>query len=431
MDAGIRKQFNGVFSSELYDDYCSLLENLVGEPIGFRLAETPLFLEDALCGRLETASKEIAALLADDELTARLENVVPHAWRTPRRDRLPNFLTVDFAITRDAEGELVPRLIELQAFPSLSAFEVLQRDAWNEVLNSRGIEGDWSCWFSGLDRDGFVDLLRRTLLGRYDPEEVVLIDVDPEMQKTRCDFTATRMLTGIETVAIDQLVRKDRSLFRRGSRGKLRRVRRIHNRAIPDELMKKRTQLPFDFTDDLEVEWTPHPTWYWIWSKYAVLFLDHPTIPRSIDLSQFRKLPEDLSERWVLKPLFSFAGGGVKIDVTAADIYAIPPRERSMWCLQEKVEYAPAFIAPDGGGVKAEVRMMFLRPDEESELILAENLVRLSRGKMLGVDFNRDFAWVGSSIGLRRAPSARRLPGGGAEASSPSPGGFPGEPAFL
>ena len=65
---------------------------------------------------------------------------------------------------------------------------------------------------------------------------------------------------------------------------------------------------------------------------------------------------------------------------------------------QEKIEYAPALEAADGGGVKVEIRMMFLRPDAETKPKLAQNLVRLSRGKMLGVDFNKDFTWVGSSV---------------------------------
>lgn len=402
MDPVARREFNRAFSEELYERYRRTLESMVGEPIGFRLAETPFFLSDDLRSQLETASNEIVDQLSKPEMTAKLSEVVPPAWRVPNLDSLPRMATVDFAIVRDEDGRLVPRLIELQGFPSLNAFEVLQRDAWAEILAGIGMGGDWSCWFSGLDRASFLDLLRRTMLAGHDPEDVVVVDIDPENQKTRCDFAAIRKLLGVDTVAIDRLEREGRKLLRRMGDGTLRQVRRIHNRAIPDELIQKQTALPFDYTDDLDVEWVPHPNWYWIWSKYAVIFLDHPTIPTSIDLSLLDRIPDDLTEGWVLKPLFSFAGGGVKIDPTRDDIDAIPDEERSLWCLQQKVAYAPALEAVDGGGVKAEVRMMYLRPDDENELILAENLVRLSRGKMLGVDFNRDFTWVGSSVGLHR-----------------------------
>lgn len=402
MDSAARQEFNRAFSDRLYAEYRRTLEAMVGEPIEFRLAETPLFFTDDLRSRLETASNEIVDQLSNPEMTAKLSAVVPPTWRVPNLDSLPRMATVDFAIVRDEQNQLVPRLIELQGFPSLNAFEVLQRDAWAEILDGIGMGADWSCWFSGLDRDSFVDLLRRTMLAGHDPADVILVDIDPEKQKTRCDFAATRKLLGVETVGIDQLTRDGRNLLRRMEDGTLRQVRRIHNRAIPDELIQKKAALPFDYTEDLEVEWVPHPNWYWIWSKYAVMFLDHPTIPTSIDLSKLEEIPDDLTEGWVLKPLFSFAGGGVNVEPVPADISAIPEEERPLWCLQQKVAYAPALQSVDGGGVKAEVRMMYLRPDDESELILAENLVRLSRGKMLGVDFNRDFTWVGSSVGLHR-----------------------------
>lgn len=402
MDPALRKEFNRLFTPKLYQEYRETLEKMVGEPVEFRLAETPVFLGNDLRERLITTGKELISQLSTAEMTDRLSRIVPHIWRVPNLDAVPHTVTVDFAIVRDEEGRLVPKLIELQGFPSLNAFEVFQRDAWNEILIRYGMEGPWSCWFSGLDRDGFIDLLRRSLVGDHDPADVVLVDIDPEMQKTKCDFAATQKLLGVETVGINRLVREGHRLFRRTSDGSMRQVLRIHNRAIPDELIRKHAALPFEFSEEMEVEWAPHPNWYWIWSKYAVMFLDHPSIPRSVDLELLETIPEDLTQNWVLKPLFSFAGGGVVIDPSEADVEAVPAADRSLWCLQKKVEYAPALEAADGGGVKAEIRLMYLRAEGSSELVLAENLVRLSRGKMLGVDYNRDFTWVGSSVGIYR-----------------------------
>jgi hypothetical protein len=166
-----------------------------------------------------------------------------------------------------------------------------------------------------------------------------------------------------------------------------------------DELIAKNIALPFDYREELDVEWAPHPNWYWVWSKYSLPFLEHESVPRATFLSDLDEVPHDLSG-YVLKPLFSFAGGGVNVEPTREDVLAIPAGERHAWCLQEKIEYEPALAAADGGGVKIEIRMMFLRPDDEAKPILAQNLVRLSRGKMLGVDFNKQFTWVGSSVGL-------------------------------
>jgi hypothetical protein len=49
------------------------------------------------------------------------------------------------------------------------------------------------------------------------------------------------------------------------------------------------------------------------------------------------------------------------------------------------------------GGTKAEIRMMFLWDKSEAP-VLVNNLVRMSRGKMLGVSYNKDAQWVGASL---------------------------------
>jgi hypothetical protein len=219
-----------------------------------------------------------------------------------------------------------------------------------------------------------------------------LLDIDPPKQKTYPDFAATKLLFGVDAVDPRELGRRGNQLWRGGTR-----VRRIYNRIVFDELIAKKIELPFDYRDALDVEWAPHPNWYWVWSKYSLPFLDHPSVPRATFVSDLDRIPDDLS-RYVLKPLFSFAGGGVNVEPSRADVEAIPESERHAWCLQEKIEYAPALLAADGGGVKVEIRMMFLRPDGEAKPVLAQNLVRLSRGKMLGVDFNKEFTWVGSSV---------------------------------
>ena len=108
-------------------------------------------------------------------------------------------------------------------------------------------------------------------------------------------------------------------------------------------------------------------------------------------MNELDKYPKDLN-RFVLKPLFSFAGLGVEVDVTKDILDKVV--DKSNYILQEKVEYAPLIETPDEYA-KVEIRLMFLWDDKP---ILTTNLIRTSKGKMMGVDFNKNKTWVGSNI---------------------------------
>ena len=394
MTPEFRRLFNAQFTQERYDWYQRELSRRLNSKFEFRLAESPVFLPEDFKRRVTSAAREVVAQLSPR--IGEMKRAIPAQWNTPGMDALPNFTQVDFAVVRAGDGTLVPKLIELQGFPSLTSMQVVQRDVWIDTLAAMpGLQRDWSCWFSGLDRNAFLELARRTIVGKHDPADVILMDIDPPKQKTYPDFAATKILFDVDAVDPTTLVKRGKQLFRSDGR----RVKRIYNRVVFDELISKKIQVPFDYREELDVEWAPHPNWYWVWSKYSLPFLRHESVPRATFVSDLEKIPEDLTN-YVLKPLFSFAGGGVNVEPTRKDVEAIPERERSGWCLQEKIEYAPALEAADGGGVKVEIRMMFLRPDEEANPVLAQNLIRLSRGKMLGVDFNKAFTWVGSSVGL-------------------------------
>jgi hypothetical protein len=399
MDPKARALYNAAYSKDLYQRYVERLETWLDVKIPFRIAETPFFIPRPLREKLATAAREIVDKISDPKLIATMSKAIPPALDVPRIDSLANCLQVDFAIVRGEDGELTGKVVELQGFPSLYALMVLQTDAMGEELKKiPGLEGPWSIYYGGNSRESFVSKLKHALLAGNDPEEVVMLDLEPSQQKTYADFVATRMLTGVESVGPEQIKREGMRLYREKS-GRRVPIKRIYNRIVFDELSNKGVELPFDYREDLDVSWFPHPNWYWIWSKYTLPHVDHEAIPKARFVSELKSYPDDLS-RYVLKPLFSFAGSGVKIDVTKEDLDAIPEKEREGWILQEKIVYEPAIVTPDGNGVKAEVRMMFLRaPDQEKpELVL--NLVRLSRGKMLGVDQNKDFDWVGGSVGI-------------------------------
>jgi len=402
VDPELRRRFNEAFTPALHGRLVERITALAGCAPDYRLAESPTFFPPELRDRCARDASAILEQAARPELVERLRGVVPPERRVPGGGELPACALVDFAITRGPSGALEPRLIEMQGFPSLFAYTLLHFDAWAGLLAELpGMPARWDAFFDGLDRDGVLRRFARAIVGDHDPLEVALVDLDPPTQKTAVDFEATRKLTGVESVCLTKLER-DRAtgrIYRRRDGGGRVRVRRIYNRVVFDELEKKGAAFPFDLREELDVEWAPHPAWYWIWSKAALPLLRHPSVPAATLVSDWRGTADELRLR-VLKPLFSFAGGGVKLDPAPEDLAAIPGPERGEWVLQERIAYEPALRAADGGGVKVEVRMMFFRDPMEPAPRLAMQLTRLSRGAMLGVDFNKDFTWVGSSLGM-------------------------------
>jgi hypothetical protein len=399
MDPGPRAAFNRAWSPALYRHYVERVQSMLGE-VPFRLAETPFFVSPALRDSLDRSATEIVDQLSRPALLTELQKAIPDRYRAPGMDPLPSCLQVDFAITPAPGGGLEGKVVELQAFPSGYAMMLAFARAWSDVLQSvPEMEGPWSCCVVPDARA--IRLLGDTILGGEDPESVVLVDFEPQQQKTRPDFVATRQLFGVDAVCPTELVKEGRRLIRQTADGRRVQVRRIYNRMVFDELEKKSYQLPFAWSDDLDLTWCSHPNWYWPWSKASLPYLEHPAVPRARFLSEIDTLPDDLSG-YVLKPLFSFAGSGVVIDVRPLDVEHIPRHQRGGWVLQEKISYAPAIRTPEGIEVKAEVRVMLVRPPAAPTLVPIIHLVRLSRGKMLGVDQNKGLDWVGASVGLWR-----------------------------
>ena len=389
----LRRAYNAAFSEEQYRAYQRRLEAEVESAIEFRLAETPVFLPPELRDRMVRATGEIVEQLAGAEHQRYSLGAVPAEFDVPGCDEHPLFLQVDFGVVREEDGSLGPRLIELQGFPSLYAFQLAQAGELRRlVAGGEGLE----FLLSGLDVEGYRRVLGDAILGEHRAEHVVLLDLDPPRQKTYPDFTTTEKLWGVRAVCPTTLEKRGRELWYERE-GKPTRVLRIYNRVIVDELQAKGVRLPFRYTDELDVEWAGHPNWYYRWSKHSLPFLRHPAVPEARRLSEFRNSPEDLGG-WVLKPLFSFAGSGVKVDLTPEDLAGIPEEHRAHTLLMRKVEYAPAIATVDGNASKVEVRVMVVWG--EGAPVPVTTLARLSQGKMMGVDFNKDRTWVGSSACL-------------------------------
>jgi hypothetical protein len=383
----IRKKYNGNFNQKIYEEFINDLKTFTYYPIDFRVSETPLFLDSALTTKFLEASDDLLNQLNDESFKIRSDSAIPENLRVPNEDSRPQFLCLDFAITKDEEGGFTPKLIELQGFPSLFSYQYYLDKI---VRKHFDIPRNFSSFFNGLDGEKYINLLRKVILADKDPKNVILLEIDPPQQKTRVDFACTEELVGIKTVNLSDVQKRGNRLYYNDNDKEIP-IERIYNRVIYDELNRKDFKYSFNFRDELNVDWAGHPNWFFKISKYSLPFLKGKYSPRCYFLNELEKYPDDLSQ-FVLKPLFSFAGLGVEVDVTKEMLDKVS--DRTNYTLQEKVEYAPLIETLDGFA-KVEVRLMFLWDDKP---LLATNLVRTSKGKMMGVDFNKNKTWVGSNL---------------------------------
>jgi hypothetical protein len=386
----LREAFNTSWTEGQYAAFLAHLHARVGA-VEFPIAETPCFFPRTLIDELARVGEDLIRQSMAGEAGRAALRIVPEQFRGPAADPMPTFVQVDFGLVRTAAGGIEPKLVELQAFPSLYGFQGALAEAYQSAFSlPKGLDR----FLSGLSDDAYRALLREAIVGRHDPAEVVLMEITPERQKTRPDFVATEQLWGVRAIDTAEVIKDGRRLFYRRD-GNLTPIHRIYNRVIPDELVRKQVALPFDYRDELDVEWAGHPAWYFRISKFSIPWLRHPSVPRTWFLHEVTGLP-DARERLLLKPLFSFAGGGIVFAPTDEQLAAIPDGERSHYILQERVSFAPLIETPHGP-TQPEIRMMYVWTDRLRAVL---PLIRMGRGKMMGVDHNKGLRWVGASAGL-------------------------------
>jgi hypothetical protein len=402
MIPSLRQQFNDQFTSEKYRAFLRRIDEACGTQVQFRISETPCFFPKALLDRMAEDGRElIRQLVQSREYRAKSDEAVPAEFKVPNEAAHPMFVQVDFGLVRDARGELQPKLVELQAFPSLYAYQAwlaqTYMDAYGLQASSFRLPATGSrlkYFLSGLEEDSYRELLRRAIVESHDPENVILMEIHPQRQKTLPDFLLTEKLLGVRAVDIVDIKKEgSRLYYERG--GKRVPIRRIYNRAIVDELQRKGVKLAFDWRDELDVEWAGHPNWYFRISKFSIPYLKHASVPKTWFLDRLEEIPSDL-ENYALKPLYSFAGLGVVIAPKKEDIAAIPEEKRPFYILQERLHFEPVIETPFGG-TKAEVRVMYVWLEE---LMPVLTIIRMGRGLMMGVDHNKNMEWVGASAGL-------------------------------
>jgi hypothetical protein len=388
----LREEFNKNFTQEIYTDFLKDLDSKHPGDIVFRVAETPIFIPKDFADKMLSACETIVDFIRDPGFKKLTNRAIPKNENVPGENDHSHFIAFDFGICEDKYGGFEPQLIEMQGFPSIFAFQAYYPEIIEKHFN---IPTNFSHYFSGYNVNTYLQFLKEIIVGNHNPENVILLEIKPHDQKTRIDFYCTQDYLHIPIVCLTELVQEGKKLFYLRDKEKVE-VKRIYNRIIFDELsqIKKDLGNVVDITQPLDVEWVPHPNWFYRISKFTLPFIKNPYVPETFFLNEVKQLPGDL-ENFVLKPLFSFAGQGVIIDVTKQDIIKVTDPEN--WILQRKVKYADVIKTPNVPA-KAEIRIFYFWKDGMTRPVAVTNLARLSKGKMIGVRYNMDKDWVGGSV---------------------------------
>jgi hypothetical protein len=388
-----RELFNAQFTEKKYQEFKDDIASDFNYLPTFRLAETPFFISKELKEQLIEGCNDVIAFIQKDDFISLTNKSLELNHKVPNEDDHTTFLAIDFGICEE-DSQIIPKLIEVQGFPSLYNY---QFNLYQKFQNHFPFLSELTPFINNIEPQEYLDILEEAICNHHPKENVILLEIEPEKQNTKIDFYYCKRDIGIPIVCVTDLIKKGKQLFYKNATGDEILVKRIYNRVIFDELdLRTDLKLNFHFSDELDVEWAGHPNWFFRISKFILPHLKGKYFIETTLLSELKEIPKDL-ENYVLKPLFSFSGTGVIFHVTKEDIEAVV--EKELYILQKKVNYLPIIQSPEGK-VKAEVRVLCIWKKEDAAPTLLCNLVRLSRGEMIGVKFNQDKDWVGGTLGL-------------------------------
>ncbi len=391
MQQELRQKFNANFTQEKYLAYLKKIEDLHPGSLDFRNAETPVFVPKDFTQKMLTACDDIIDVIIQPNFKSLTERSIPKDILVPGENEYSDFIVFDFGVCENSHGELEPQLIEMQGFPTLFAFQAYHTDFTRAFAD---VPATHDAYLNNYHEDSYLQLLKEIIVGDEKPEQVILLEIYPDKQKTRIDFYCTEKVLGVKTVCLTKLIGEGNKLYYKND-GKKIEIKRIYNRLIFDDLhQQKDLGSIIDFTHPWDVEWVSHPNWFYRISKFTLPLINNSYVPKTVYLNELKEIPGDL-ENYVLKPLFSFAGMGVVIDVTSQDIDDVKDPEN--WILQRKVKYADVIVTPDGPA-KAEIRLFYFWKKGWAKPVAVHNLSRLSKGKMIGTRYNKDKTWVGGSV---------------------------------
>ena len=396
MIASIRQKFNAAFTEEIYQNYLASLNTPFPGALDFSVAETPIFINKDFTEKVLATGDYVNQVIQSNSFKSITDASLKNIPLFPNETALPQCIVMDFAIAMNDKNEIVPALIELQGFPSLFAYEVLQDEC---IRKTYTIPEGYSPYLNGYTKEKYMHHLETILKGdtlKHSNKHTVLLEILPHQQKTRIDFYCTEKYFNIPIVCITEIFIEGNHLFYERAGQKIK-IDRIYNRIVLDELKNQTKEIQDKgalLWSNLDIEWVTHPHHFFRISKYLLPFLKHTYIPKTQFVDQLKAIPTAL-DKYILKPLFSFAGQGVIIDISKDDISNI--KDPSAWILQEKVEYANCIETPTGPA-KAELRLYYFWEEASQKYIATMNLARLSKGKMIGVNYNKTATWVGGSL---------------------------------
>lgn len=388
-----RTLFNESFTDQKYQEFQDNIARDFDYLPTFRMAETPFFISNELKNQLLEGCNDVIKLIQQNDFKVLTEKSLTLNTKVPNEDAHTTFLAIDFGICEE-DGKIIPKLIEVQGFPSLFNYQYILYDKFKKIYP---FLNDLTPFINDISGEEYLGIIEEAICNNHPKKHVILLEIEPEKQNTKIDFYYCKRDLGIPIVCVTEVVKKGKQLFYTNENGQEIQIKRIYNRVIFDELaLRKDLNLSFSFSDDLDIEWAGHPNWFFRISKFILPLLKGKYFIETTLLSDLKSIPTDL-ENYVLKPLFSFSGSGVIFHVKKEDIEAVV--DKDLYILQKKVQYIPIVQSPDGK-VKAEVRVLCVWKKNDPAPTLLCNLVRLSRGEMIGVKFNKDKDWVGGTLGL-------------------------------
>ena len=391
MHTGARENFNNSFSEKKYENLIEEVNKEFPNQLDFRIAESPVFIDLALKSKLLIAANDIISAIKKPDFKSKTERSIPSDYLFKNESDHPHFLAIDFAICKSSEGDLEPQLIELQGFPSLFAYQNYLAGKYKKHFD---IKPNFSPFFNKLNAFSYINEMEK-ILKPNSSKNTILLEVYPDKQKTKLDFEISKSYWGIETVCLSKVYLKENKLFYKKGEVEIQ-IDAVYNRIIFDEIDRKYPELKaqVNFLKEADIEWITHPNWFYRVSKFCMPLLKGKYIPQSFYLDSLKEYPSNL-DTYVLKPLFSFAGTGVNLHPTVDILNELEDKQN--YILQEKVKYEPVVKDISGNKIKVEIRLLFTWPEGKPHPKLLINLARLSQGEMIGVDFNKNFDWVGGS----------------------------------
>lgn len=390
----LRQQYNSEYTQVKYQTLLDDIQATFNDLPHFKVAETPVFIPKTLKKQLFQACEEIVDTIVAPNFKERSQSALLAGQTMPSETEHTTFLQMDFGICIDENGNYSPQLIEVQGFPSLYFYQELIANLYKKHFD---IPENYTHLFGGISSEGYMQKLRDIIIGDCDPENVILLEIEPDKQTTHIDFVICKKWLNIPYVCVSELKKEGKDVFYYNEEGRKIQVKRIFNRVIFDELIKRDDlKREFYFTEEANVEWIGHPHWFFRISKHTLPLLDSQFVPKSYFLHELEEYPADL-HNYVLKPLYSFAGTGVIININKHDLDAITDKEN--YILQRKVTYAPV-VETLNVPAKCEVRMLMLWEKGAARPVMVNNLARLSKGEMIGVRYNKGMDWVGGTVGF-------------------------------